>query len=169
MSKVTKKSKLIKSVEKRNGQVVAFDIERITIAIKKAMLAANEGSLEEAGMVANKVFADLVRISKKHPTFVPTVEGIQNSVEKELMLSEYIVTAKSYILYREERNRLRYSGVEVPERIKKLAIDSKKYFRNALGEFVYYRSYSKWIEEENRRETWIETVDRYVDYMRENL
>ena len=166
---VEKKSALIKNVEKRNGQVVSFDIERITLAIHKAMIASNEGSMEEASMVANKVFADLVRISKKHPNFIPTVEGIQNSVEKELMLSEYIVTAKSYILYREERNRLRYSGVEVPERIKKLAIDSKKYFRNALGEFVYYRSYSKWIEEENRRETWIETVDRYVDYMRENL
>ena len=169
MSKVTKKSKLIKSVEKRNGQVVAFDIERITIAIKKAMLAANEGSLEEAGMVANKVFADLVRISKKHPTFVPTVEGIQNSVEKELMLSEYVVTAKAYILYREERTRLRYKGIEVSEKVKKLAMDSKKYFRNPLGEFVYYRTYSKWIPEENRRETWIETVDRYMDFMKENL
>ena len=39
----------------------------------------------------------------------------------------------------------------------------------SLGEFVYYRSYSNWIEEENRRETWIETVGRYIDFMKENL
>jgi len=164
-----KKSKLIKKVQKRNGQVVDFDIDRITNAIYKAMLATGEGSSEEAQMVANKVFADLVRISKKHPNFLPTVEGIQNSVEKELMLSEYIATAKSYILYREQRNKLRMTGVEVPEKVKKLAADSKKYFKNSLGEFVYYRSYSKWIEEESRRETWIETVDRYISFMKENL
>ena len=165
----TNKSKLIKKVQKRNGQVVDFDIDRVTNAIYKSMLAAGEGSFEEAGMVANKVFADLVRISKKHPNFLPTVEGIQNSAEKELMLSEYVATAKGYILYREQRNKLRMTGVEVPEKVKKFAQSSKKYFNNSLGEFVYYRSYSRWIEEESRRETWIETVDRYVNFMKENL
>jgi ribonucleoside-triphosphate reductase (thioredoxin) len=167
--KIESRGQLIKNVEKRNGQIVPFDMERVINAIYKAMIASNEGSLEEAGMVANKVYADLVRISKKHPNFTPTVEGIQNSVEKELMLSEYVVTAKSYIIYREERTRLRYKGIEVPEKVKKLAAESKKYFRNPLGEFVYYRTYSKWIDEENRRETWIETVDRYVSFMKENL
>lgn len=160
---------LIKEVQKRNGLVVPFDIERITNAINKAMIATGEGSLEEAEMVANQVYADLVRISKKHPNFVPTVEGIQNSVEKVLMLSEYVATAKAYILYREKRAALRYKGIEVPEKVKKLAADSKKYFKNPLGEFVYYRTYSRWIPEEGRRETWIETVDRYMSFMRENL
>ena len=167
--KVSKKTELIKKVEKRNGEMVPFDIDRITVAIHKAMIAANEGSEEEAEMVANRVLSDLVRISKKHPSFIPTVEGIQNSVEKELMLSEYVATAKAYILYREERTKLRYKGIEVPEKVKKLASDSKKYFRNPLGEFVYYRSYARWIEDESRRETWIETVDRYVDFMKENV
>ncbi|MEK7162973.1 MAG: ribonucleoside-triphosphate reductase, partial [Patescibacteria group bacterium] len=52
---------------------------------------------------------------------------------------------------------------------KKLVEESKKYFRNPLGEFIYYRTYSNWIEKENRRETWIETVGRYISFMRENL
>lgn len=172
MAKVATKSApkrtLIKLVQKRNGKLVEFDVERIGNAINKAMIATGEGSPEEAEMVANQVYADLVRISKKHPNFVPTVEGIQNSVEKVLMLSEYVATAKAYILYREKRNNLRYKGIEVPEKVKKLAADSKKYFKNPLGEFVYYRTYSKWIPEENRRETWIETVDRYMKFMREN-
>lgn len=34
-----------------------------------------------------------------------------------------------------------------------------------MSEFVYYRSYSRWIDDERRRETWIETVDRYMRYM----
>jgi ribonucleoside-triphosphate reductase (thioredoxin) len=169
LNKKTTKYSLIKEVQKRNGKVVPFDIERVITAIHKAMLATGEGSLEEAEMVANSVYSDLVRISKKHPNFTPTVEGIQNSVEKELMLAEYITTAKAYILYREKRSTLRYKGVEVPEKVKKLALDSKKYFRNPLGEFVYYRTYSRWIAEEGRRETWIETVDRYMSFMKENL
>ncbi len=163
------KKLLITQVQKRNGLIVPFDLDRIASAVNKAMVATGEGSPEEAEMIANQVYADIVRISKKHPGFIPTVEGVQNSVEKELMLSEYIATAKAYILYREKRNALRYKGVEVPERVRKLAEESKSYFKNSLGEFVYYRTYSRWIAEENRRETWIETVDRYVNFMKENL
>jgi len=160
---------LIKMVQKRNGSIVSFDLNRITNAINKAMIAAGEGSLEEAGLVANKVYADLVRIAKKYTNFVPTVEGIQDTVEKELILSEYVHTSKAYILYREQRAKLREKGIEVPEQVRKLSSDSKNYFRNSLGEFVYYRTYSRWIDEEGRRETWIETVDRYISFMKENL
>jgi len=165
----TKESDLIKSVEKRDGTVVPFDIDKIANAIYKAMIASNAGSDLEASMVANKVFADLLKISKRHKNFMPTVEGIQDSVERELMLSDYVETAKAYIIYRQEHTLKRESGVTVDPRVKKLANESKKYFRNALGEFVYYRSYAKWIPEENRRETWVETVDRYVSFMKENL
>lgn len=42
-------------------------------------------------------------------------------------------------------------------------------FRNLLSEFVFLRTYARWLENENRRETWIETVDRYMNFMRENL
>lgn len=159
----------IKKVQKRDGSIVPFDFERIVIAINKAMIASSEGSEAEARMVAHKVLADLVRISKKYKDFMPDVEGIQNTVEKELILSEYVNTSKNYIIYRQKRADLRVKGIRVPEKVQKLAAESKKYFRNALGEFVYYRSYSKWIPEENRRETWIETVDRYIAFMKENL
>lgn len=169
VAKVVKKTEFVKKVQKRNGEIVPFDVGRITIAIHKAMIAANEGSIESAESIAKKVAADLVKIYKKSPSIIPTVEGIQNSVEKELMKSEFASTAKAYILYREERTKLRYKGLEVPEKVKRLATESKQYFRNPLGEFVYYRTYSKWIEDENRRETWIETVERYIDFMKENL
>lgn len=159
----------VKNIQKRDGSIVPFDIEKIANAVNKAMIAVDEGSLKEASMVATKVFADVLRISKKYKNFVPTVEGIQDSVEKELILSEYVKTAKAYILFREERSKFRAEGLRVPPKVKKLAEESRKYFRNSLGEFVYYRTYSKWITEEGRRETWIETVDRYITFMRENL
>jgi ribonucleoside-diphosphate reductase alpha chain len=160
---------IVKTIQKRDGSVVPFDMQKIISAINKAMLAAHEGSLKEAEMVATKVYADVLRIAKKYKNFVPTVEGIQDTVEKELILSEYVKTAKSYIIYREERAKLRAQGMRVPAKVKKLAEESKKYFKTELGEFMYYRTYSKWIDSEQRRETWIETVDRYMNFMKENL
>jgi ribonucleoside-diphosphate reductase alpha chain len=167
--KTSNKNNFIKSVQKRDGVIVPFDIEKIVNAINKAMLASDEGSMKEAEMVANRVVMELVKITKRHKNFIPTVEGVQNTVEQELMLADYVKTSKNYILYREERARLRAHSIVVPERVKKLADESKKYFRNPLSEFVYYRSYAKWIEEEGRRETWIETIDRYIGFMKKNL
>ncbi len=160
---------LIRSIKKRDGQIVPFDLTKITNAINKAMSVCSEGSIEEAELVANKVLAELVRIAKKFKDFMPDVEGIQDIVEKELILGEYVKSAKEYIIYRQERSKLRIVGVAVPPKVKKLAADSKKYFKNQLGEFVYYRSYSKWIDAEERRETWIETVDRYLSLMKSRM
>lgn len=163
------KAPSIPTIMKRDGRIVPFDLEKIVNATWKGMNSVNEGSLEEARVIANQVFAELIRIKRKFNNFIPTVEGCQDIIEQELMRADYVKAAKHYVLYREERAKLRAVGIEVPEHVRKLATESKKYFRNALGEFVYYRTYSRWIDEENRRETWIETVDRYMNFMRENV
>jgi len=167
--KKTKKPNFVKKIQKRDGSVVDFDLDKIINAVYKAMLASGEGSVKEAELIANKVYLDLVKISKQFKTFVPNIEGIQDSVEKALMGNNYIKTSKDYIIYREERAKLRGKGIKVPEKVRQLTEEGKKYFKNPLAEFVYYRSYSKWIDDEGRRETWIETVDRYLSFMKENL
>jgi ribonucleoside-diphosphate reductase alpha chain len=163
--------KILPKIKKRDGRVVPFDFGRVENAIHKAMIATGEGSLEEAIMVAHKVAADLVRVARKHKDFLPSVEGIQDEVERQLILSDYVNTSKAYILYRAERSRQRAEAmVEVPEHVKKLVAESKQYFKNnPLGEFVFLRTYARWIESEQRRETWVESVDRYVNFMKENL
>jgi ribonucleoside-triphosphate reductase (thioredoxin) len=171
LSKETKRYReMIPQIEKRDGRLVQFDFEKIVTAVWKAMMEAGEGSQDDATLVAHQVAGELGRFAKKYKSFLPTVEGMQDSVEKYLILNDYVKTAKSYILYRDKRAQLRAAHVEIPEHVRKLAEESKKYFAdNALGEFVYLRSYAKWIPEEGRRETWVETVDRYVNFMRENL
>jgi len=159
----------IKKVQKRDGSIVDFDFGRIAYAVSKAMLAAGEGSDKEAEFIARKVFSELKKLNKLVKHFVPTVEAIQDIVEKELMLEDYTQTAKHYIIYREEHAKLRKERKEIPEHVRKLSEESKKYFKNPLAEFVYYRTYSRWIPKEGRRETWIETIDRYMDFMHENL
>lgn len=163
-------TELVPQIQKRDGTIAPFDFNRIKIAIYNAMTSNNEGSEMEAELIAHKVMADVVRISKKYSNFMPTVEGVQDTVEKELILSDYVLTAKGYILYRNERSKKREEEVKIPEKLRKITEESKQYFKNnPLGEFVYLRSYARWIEEENRRETWIETVDRYIGFMRKNL
>ena len=69
----------ISKIEKRNGGIVPFDLNRITNAIFKAMQTTDEGSYEEASLVATKILAELVPISKRYKNFIPTVEGIQDA------------------------------------------------------------------------------------------
>lgn len=162
--------KYLPQIQKRDGRILPFDFPKIVTAIQKAMLASGEGSLDEAEVVAHKVAGEMMRIAKTYKNFLPTVEGCQDEVERQLMLSDYVATSKAYILYRAKRAEIRKEQGEVPEHVRKLAEESKKYFKNnPLGEFVYLRTYARWIESEQRRETWIETVDRYVAFMRENL
>lgn len=168
-TKKKKCNKFVKEVRKRNGAIAEFDLSRITNAIYKAMIASGEGSFEEAEMVSNKVLAELIRIIKRYSNFLPTVEGIQDAVEKELILNDYVRTSKNYIIYREKRATVRKEHGEVPKELRELVEKSRSYFRDPLGEFVYYRTYSRWIDEEQRRETWVETVDRYMSFMKENL
>jgi ribonucleoside-diphosphate reductase alpha chain len=49
-------------------------------------------------------------------------------------------------------------------------VETPNYFEgNPLGEFVYLRTYARWLDDKGRRENWVETVDRYMSFMRENL
>ena len=154
-------------VRKRDGRIVAFDQDRITSAIARAMAAVGDGSAQAAEKVSEQVVAALM---KKYPAgHIPTIEEIQDVVETQLILMDFQKTAKAYILYRNERSQLRENKKEIPEYVYKLATASKHYFRNQLAEFVYYRTYANWISEEGRRETWIETVERYISFMKENL
>ncbi|MDQ5961995.1 MAG: hypothetical protein QG669_388 [Patescibacteria group bacterium] len=161
----------IKHVRNRELEVIEFKLDKVKEAVLKAFHATGEGKEADAEYIAAKVFNELVGVktASKDKNFVPTVELIQDLVESELIRDKYPATAKAFILYRNKRAELRKEVGPVPEKVKALALESKKYFRNALAELVYYRSYARWIDAEGRRETWIETIDRYMDFMRENV
>lgn len=156
------------SVKKRDGRVVPFDQGRITNAIAKAMQATGEGDVfKDAPKVSDRVLKEL---EKKYPKGgTPTIEEIQDLVEEALILMDFAKTAKAYILYRNERSRVRDKERLISQQVRELVTESKKYFRNPLAEFIYFRTYSRWSDMEGRRETWVETVDRYVNFMKERL
>ncbi len=158
-------------VRKRDLSVAPFDMVRIYQAVLKAMEQTREGTEKQADQVVRAVVRDLERLAKsmKGAEFTPAVETIQDLVEEELMLHDFTKTAKAYILYREQRSKVRKAqGLISPEFRKKVA-ESAKYFATPYNEFIYYRTYSKWIPQIGRRETWVETVDRFMVFMKENL
>src|SRR3989338_5293311 len=166
-----KKIAIVGKIQKRDGTIVPFDGKRITRAIFSAMQSVKEGNEMESEKMMHKVLDALIAFKSENKIkfFVPSVETIQDIVENELIVSGFMQTAKAYILYRKERSLVREKAGFVPEKVKELVAESKKYFRNPLAELVYYRSYARWIPEEDRRETWVETVGRYVDFMRDNI
>jgi ribonucleoside-diphosphate reductase beta chain len=97
----------ILEVKKRNGSIKPFDANKITLAVKKSMDASNEGSLDDAAKISNAVVKVLNEIQAKDWLYVPSIEGIQNIVEEILMASNFHLTAKNYILYRDQQNRER--------------------------------------------------------------
>lgn len=165
----------IKSIRKRSGEVMDFDLDIISGAILKAFEVSNEGGEMEATKVAHSVFKSLVDMQSelvkktKGAKFLPTVEIVQDLVEKELMLNDFTETAKKYILYRSKRSELRAQFGPVPEPVRLAVEESSKYFSSPYSEYIFYQFYSRWIPELGRRETWIETINRYMDYMKENL
>lgn len=52
---------------------------------------------------------------------------------------------------------------------KELVAESSKYFQSSYQEMIFYQFYSRWQPELNRRETWIEAIDRYMAYMKSKL
>ena len=167
--------KKIKSVRRRTGEVISFDLERITRAVFKAFEITGEGGETEAQEVAKRVFRSLLKFQaellngRKGIKFLPTVEMIQDFVEKELMTASFTDTAKEYILYRNRRSELRAAFGPVSEAVRKAVEESSKYFSSPYSEYIFYQFYSRWVSELGRRETWVETIDRYMTYMKENL
>ncbi len=95
---------VIKSIVKRDGRIVDFDIDKIADAIFKAADVLGGTDKDMAMELAVKTEKYLLDICKND---TPSVEEIQDAVEKTLIESGHAKTAKEYILYRAERTRVR--------------------------------------------------------------
>ncbi|MDR1626207.1 MAG: response regulator SirA [Spirochaetia bacterium] len=140
---------MIETIVKRDGRLVPFDPRKITFAILRAAVAVGGRDQELAGRIADRVVAELERrrdqAAGESPPSVPSVEEVQDTVEKMLIEGGHAKTAKAYILYRYEhslrrskKESLTYSSENVPYR--KLwealswALDNRCHSLAGLGE-----------------------------------
>jgi ribonucleoside-triphosphate reductase (formate) len=96
---------VVEKVRKRDGRVVAFEPDKITNAIFKAAQSVGGSDYEKAKELSGQV-VKLVN-DKFSNGKIPTVENVQDAVEKVLVEDGHYKTAKAYILYREEHKKLR--------------------------------------------------------------
>ena len=98
-------------VEKRDGRIVDFDINKIAAAMKKAFEATDTNYDDSViDFLALKVTADF---QSKVKDQLISIEDIQDSVETVLSRGGYEHVAKAYILYRKQREKLRNVGETV--------------------------------------------------------
>ena len=102
-------------VTKRDGTKVPFDQSKIAAAIAKAAFASGEpGAVNEAANLAAQIFGEMAIDSSCQS---PHIEHIQDRVELALMDAGYYRTARAYIAYREQHQRLRNDRVAVVDSI----------------------------------------------------
>jgi ribonucleoside-diphosphate reductase alpha chain len=97
---------LIAKIRKRDGRIVAFDREKISAAVEKAFRSVNQYSKNAVRTTTD----DVVRaLEDKYRRGIPSVEEVQDLVEKALIDNAFVDVAKSYILYRRKRTEIRES------------------------------------------------------------
>jgi len=111
-----------KKARKRDGRIVDFNQEKITEAIWKAAQAVGGTDRETAEKLSDEVTKE---IEKGYKNRIPSVEDIQDTIEKALIENGHVKTAKAYILYREKHKELRDA--------KQLLMDSQSIVRDYIA------------------------------------
>ncbi len=149
------------TIVKRNGSTVEFDPERIHNAILRCFQSFGREPSTSVRELTRRV---VNIVAAKATRGVPSVEEVQDIVEMVLQAAGEFEAAKRYILYRAERAKERERR-PIPEDVRTAFAASDKYFPTPLQKFQFFDKYSRFNYELGRRETWIETVDRSVDYL----
>ena len=151
---------MLTHIVKRDGRVVPFDAEKITFAVLRAAVAVGGRDRETAEMVTREVVERLERKyqgSASTEEDPPTVEEVQDAVEKVLIERGHAKTAKAFIVYRYEHTlkragkaSLTYSSENIPYR--KLwetlswAVDHKCHTLAGIGEYVESGRYGELVQ-----------------------
>lgn len=99
---------MIRKIKKRDGKIVDFNPVKITEAIWKAAQAVGGKDYKRAGELTDQVLSILEKELKRSE--IPTVEQVQDAVEKVLIEDGHAKTAKAYILYRKQHQDMREIG-----------------------------------------------------------
>ena len=93
---------MIDSIIKRDGREVSFDHDKITEAIMKAFQACNSAKTRRTAEDITRQVLEELETNESIGT--PSVEDVQDTVERVLIENGFVRTAKAYILYRAERS-----------------------------------------------------------------
>ncbi|MBP7247942.1 MAG: anaerobic ribonucleoside-triphosphate reductase [Negativicutes bacterium] len=114
---------MINKIVKRDGREVSFDIKKITDAISKAAVA--EGEIDSR--LPLEITVEVINhLEAKFPTGVLTVEDIQDMVEQVLIEKGHTRVAKAYIIYRNDRTRIREARSDLMDAVAEILVETSK-------------------------------------------
>ena len=154
------------TVQKRNGEIAPFDIERIKRALNACMVQDLNYKKEKAEVIAEEVAKQVQNLLIFEPQPIK-VEEIQNRIESQLMAEGYFDVAKQYILYRDEKRRIRDAS-EISEEVVKAFKTNDKYFANPIQKFQALDKFARYDHNLGRRETWQKSVSRVMGFFKEH-
>jgi ribonucleoside-triphosphate reductase len=111
------------SIRKRDGRIVEFKKDKITSAIFKAAKAVGGENLELAEELT-EVVCNFLNKTLGHS--IPSVEDVQDTVEKVLIETGHAKTAKAYILYRDKRTRIRDAKGDLMDAVEEILVETSK-------------------------------------------
>ena len=150
-------------IVKRDGRLVTFESARIENAISRCFSNLGRIPLTPVEELTQRV---VNIVAAKYQEKMPNVEDVQDVAEMVLQAAGEFEAAKHYILYRAEHAKNRKER-PIPELVRQAFNESDEYFPTPIQKFQFYDKYSRFNYDLGRRETWIETVDRSVDFMHE--
>lgn len=98
-------TEIITQIRKRSGEIVAFDKNKITLAICNAQESISEPNDTLAEELSTKIVENIAK--KFHKNTIPAVEEVQDIVEATLIENKQVELAKAYIIYRDQHRQLR--------------------------------------------------------------
>ncbi|BCY16864.1 anaerobic ribonucleoside triphosphate reductase [Leptolinea sp. HRD-7] len=114
--------RVFSSIQKRDGRVDDFDIDKIAMAIYKAAEAVGGHDIRTARYLADRV----VDYLHQKNILIPSVEEVQDAVEKVLIENGHAKTAKAYILYRDRRTRIREGKSELMDAVAETLVETNR-------------------------------------------
>ena len=109
---------MLEFIRKRDGRLVAFEEQNIISAIQKTVKAVGGSDMQQVSDIGRQVVGILEVIYKDGR--IPTVENVQDLVEKILIENGHAKTAKAYILYRQQHASLRETKAIIKESIESM-------------------------------------------------
>lgn len=153
-----------KQVTKRSGDVVAFDHARVKRAIQGCL---NDLQYEEgkAKQISDEISNQVVNLVGARNETNVTVEDIQNMVETQLMANGLYAEAKQYILFRDAKRKQREEA-PLPVAVVEAFRQNDVYFEHEIQKFQALDKFARFNHAIGRRETWIETVQRVIEFFK---
>jgi ribonucleoside-diphosphate reductase alpha chain len=156
------------TVRKRDGSIVAFDIEKIKAALLRCfnnVVSEQNVAMPDVDPILEYVVLGLITRNAAGPI---DVEEIQRTIIAQLWITSLSEFAEHYQNYREDRRRARLNR-PVPTAYASAVSEDRTHFQTDLQYYQFIGKFSRWNDTEKRRETWKETVFNRVIPWFQNL